>query len=100
VADTATQDQEKLYDPQIAPYIDAESDEVTQIGPDGKRHPISELTGEEQSATRRVEAGEQKRGEAVGDKPGETSSVGQGDKPSGDDAKAPGSQAKAAGPGK
>lgn len=52
MSDTATQapnEAEKLYDPQLAPFIDREADEVTQIGPDGKRHPISELAAQEGS---------------------------------------------------
>lgn len=52
MSDTATQapnEAEKLYDPQIAPFVDRDADEVTQIGPDGKRHPISELAKDEGS---------------------------------------------------
>lgn len=91
------QNPEAPYDPQIAPYMDTESGEVTQVGPDGKRHPISELTGEERSATRQVEAGDAKRGEATGDKAGATSDAGEGDKPDPSKTKAPASKAAAAG---
>lgn len=50
-------DQEKLYDPVLAPYVDTEADELTQIGPDGKRHPISELAADEGSDSTVPEGG-------------------------------------------
>jgi hypothetical protein len=94
MSDTARQAQgeDKLYDPQIAPYIDREADEVTQIGPDGKRHPISELAAQEGSDSTAPE--DTPPATPFGEKL-DAGAAGEGDKS--DAAKAKASTSKAAG---